>query len=61
MEQRQARSLALQNLPEDMEFLKQKVEALMEHTGMPADEPDADEEAPKKAEGTSRDSEEAEA
>ena len=38
MEDRQARHLALTKLPEDMEFLKKKVTALMEHTGMPVEE-----------------------
>ena len=42
MEDRQARHLAITNLPEDMEFLKKKVTALMEHTGLQDDEEDVE-------------------
>ena len=45
MEERQARNVALSNLPEDMEFLKKKVTALMEHTGLQDDDEDIEEAA----------------
>ena len=38
----QARSTAYKALPSDMEYLKAKVAALSEHTGLPADEPDVE-------------------
>ena len=50
MEERQARNVALSNLPEDMEFLKKKVTALMEHTGLQDDDDDIEEAAGKEAE-----------
>ena len=43
MEDRQARHTAITNLPEDMEFLKKKITALMEHTGLQDDEEDVEE------------------
>jgi sodium-dependent phosphate cotransporter len=39
---RQERSVAVRSLPEDMEFLKAKIQALSEHTGLPEDEPEAE-------------------
>jgi sodium-dependent phosphate cotransporter len=48
--QRQKRSKAVQELPDDMEWLKAKVRELSEHTGMPLDDPEA--EAGKEEEAT---------
>jgi hypothetical protein len=35
---REKRSVAIKDLPEDMEWLKAKVKELSEHTGLPIDE-----------------------
>jgi sodium-dependent phosphate cotransporter len=38
MQNRQARHMAVESLPEDMQFLKAKIQALSEHTGLPEEE-----------------------
>lgn len=50
LDTRKVKSEVMQNLPEDMEFLKKKVDQLIDHTGLPEDE--ADDEETGKAEPT---------
>ena len=44
VEQRQRKGVAIKELPDDMEYLKAKVAALAEHTGLPEEEDDEDDE-----------------
>jgi len=48
LESRQRKTAATKNLADDMEFLKSRVAALTDHTGLPEDEEDADVEEGKK-------------
>ena len=54
---RQQRSVALKTLPEDMEFLKAKIQALSEHTGLPEDEEEPEVEAPAEVEDKAEEAE----
>jgi len=56
LDRRTSRNAALASLPEDMQYLKSKVDQLAEHTGLPEDEED---EEKAEAEGTDEAEEEA--
>jgi hypothetical protein len=46
---RQARNAAVRSLPKDMEYLKKKVSALIDHTGLPEEEEEEYEEVAEEA------------
>jgi sodium-dependent phosphate cotransporter len=45
MQKRERQRVAMEDLPDDMEYLKSKLSALVEHTGLPEDEEEGDEKA----------------